>query len=144
MSLKLHANVTRRTIFAHSVGFFPSSFLALLGVNHLEHLGHQLHLGTRYYGENILVKVNCTPLVFCLRKHFTYGFQYTKELVANHQFDPIQVTAMQPLEEADPADLVLLHVIGGAENLSAALLVHSNSYQNGYIFKLSAPVVAQV
>ena len=31
----------------HSLSLFPGSFLDLLGVDRLEHLGHQLHLGAR-------------------------------------------------------------------------------------------------
>ena len=85
-----------------------------------------------------------TPLVFSFRKHFAYGLQHTKAFVANHQLDPIQAAATQPLEEADPAGLVLFHALGGTKNLTVSVLIDCNCYQNGYIFKLSAPVAAQV
>ena len=39
--------------FYHGPGFLTSSFLALLGMDCFEHLGHQLCLGTRCNGENI-------------------------------------------------------------------------------------------
>ena len=42
----------------HGFGLLPSSFLALVGMDCLEHLGHQFHLGTRNCGKHIAVKVN--------------------------------------------------------------------------------------
>src|SRR5699024_9250842 len=50
----------------------------------------------------------------------------------------------QPLEEADPAGLVLFHALGGTKNLTVSVLIHRNRHQNGHIFKLSAPISAQV
>ena len=72
------------------------------------------------------------------------SLQHTKALVANHQLDPIQAAATQPLKEVDSACLVLLHALGGAKNLTVAILIHRNRHQNCYIIKLSAPVTAQV
>lgn len=57
--LQLHGT----QFFHHSLGFLPSSFLTLLSADCFEHLGHQLYLRTRCNGENIPVKVDCTPLV---------------------------------------------------------------------------------
>ena len=48
------------------------------------------------------------------------------------------------MEEADPAGLVLLHALGGTKNLTVSVLIHRNRHQNGHIFKLSAPISAQV
>jgi len=42
------------------------------------------------------------------------------------------------LEEADPAGLVLLHALGGSQNLTKTVLIHGDRHQ------LSAPVAAQV
>src|SRR5699024_791417 len=94
--------------------------------------------------EHIAVKVDGTALVFGLWEYFSHGFQHTKALVANHQLDSIQATATQPLEEADPAGLVLLHALGGTQNLTVSVFVHRNPHQNGHIFKLSAPISAQI
>ena len=41
----------------HGFGFLPGSFLALLGMDRLEHFGYQFHLGARRYREHIAVKV---------------------------------------------------------------------------------------
>ena len=112
-------------------------------MDRLEHLG-QLYLGARCNGENILVEVCGTALVLGLREHFTHGFRHTKTLVANHQLDPIQATTAQPLEEIDSAGLILFHTPGGTKNLTVAILVHRDSHQNSYIFKLSAPVATQI
>ena len=103
-------------------------FFALLGVDRLEHLSHQLHLGMWCNSKHIPVKVDCTPLIFSLMEHFTHGFQHTKALVTNHQFDPIQTTTTQPLEKADLAGLVFFHALGRTKNLEVAILVDSNGY----------------
>ena len=99
--------------FYHGFGLFTGCFLALLGMDRLEHLGYQLYLGAWRNGEHIAVKVDGTPLVFGLRKHLSHGFQHTETLVANNKFHIVQTTATQPLEEADPAGLVLFHTFGG-------------------------------
>ena len=51
-------------------------------------------------------------------EYFSHSLQHTKALVSNHQFDSIQTTATEPLEEADPAGLVLFHAFGGTKNLT--------------------------
>ena len=116
------------------------NFLALLGVDRLEHLGHQLCLGTRCNSENVAVDVDSTLLVLGLRKHFSHSFQHTEALVAHHQLDPIQTTATEPLKEIDPTGLVFFHALNCTQNLAVAILVD----RNGYIFKRSVPVAAQV
>ena len=60
----------------HSLGFFPGSSLALLSVDCLENFGYQLHFGVRRDREYIAAKMNSTPLVFGIRKHFSYGLQH--------------------------------------------------------------------
>ena len=110
----------------------------------LEHLCHQLYLGTRRYGEHIAVKVDSTALVLGFGEYFSHSLQHTKALVANHQFNSIQAAATQPLEETDPAGLVLFHALGGTQNFTVSVLIHRNRHQNGHIFKLATPVAAQV
>ena len=61
--------------FYHSFGLRSGCFLALLGVDRLEHLGYQLHLGTRRNGEHIAVKVDGTPLVLGFGKYFAHSPQ---------------------------------------------------------------------
>ena len=84
-----------------------------------------------------------TPLVFGLGRHFAYGFQHTKILVTNNKFHAIQTTDAEPLEETDPAGLVLLHALSSAKNLTVSILIDRYCHKNGYIFKFSAPVTAQ-
>ena len=48
-------------------------------------------------------------MVLGLGKHFAYGTQHTKALVADHQLDSAQTTATEPLKEANLADLALFH-----------------------------------
>ena len=85
-----------------------------------------------------------TPLVFSFRKHFAYGLQHTKAFVANNEFHAIQATPTEPLKEAYPSGLVLLHTLSGAQNLTISVLIDRNCHKNSNIFKLSAPVAAQV
>ena len=84
-----------------------------------------------------------TALAFGLGEHFTHGLQHTKALVANHQFDPVQATATQPLEEAAPTGLALLHTSGGAKDLTISVSIDRNCCQNS-LFKFSSPVPAQI
>ena len=88
--------------------------------------------------------MNGATLIFGFRKHFAYGLQHTKALVANYQFDTVQAAATQPLEEADPAGLVFFHALGCTKNFTVAILIHRNRNQNSHIFKLSTPASAQV
>ena len=124
----------------YGFGFPRGGFLTFLGVDRLEYLCHQLYIGAKRYREHIAVKVNGTALVLGFREYFSHSFQHTKALVSNNEFHPIQATAAEPLEEADPTGLVLFHTLGGAKNLAVSILI--DCY--GYIFKLSAPVAAQV
>ena len=61
----------------------------------------------------------------------------SKELVSRSK------TYAELLKEVYPAGLVLFHALGRTKNLAVAILVDRNGYQNGYIFKFSAPVAAQ-
>ena len=62
-------------------------------------------------------------------------------LITNNEFHAIQATAAGPLEEAG---LVLLHALGGAQNLAVSVLSHRNRHQNCYIFKFPTLVAAQI
>ena len=44
-------------------------------------------------------------------------------LVAKDELCAIQAASTEPMEEADPAGLVLFHVLGGAQNLTKAVLI---------------------
>ena len=113
-------------------------------MDRLEHLGHQLHLGARRDREHIAVEVDGAPMVFGLRKSFSHSLQHTKAIVSNDKFYAVQTTATQLLEKTDPAGLVLFHALDGAQNLAGSVLIDRNRLQNGCIFKLSAPVAAQI
>src|SRR5699024_5658224 len=134
----------RSQLLHHGFGFLTGSPLAFLGVDCLEHLCHQLHLGARRDREHIAVKVDGAALVLGFGEYFSHSLQHTKTLVANNEFHSVQATATQPLKEADPAGLVLLHALGGTQNLTVSVLIHRDRHQNCYIFKLSTPVTAQV
>ena len=88
--------------------------------------------------------MNCTPLVFSLRKHFAHGLQHAQALVTDNEFYTIQSATTQPLKETNPAGFVLFHALGSTKNFTVSVLIDRNCHQNGHIFKLSAPVAAQV
>ena len=53
-------------------------------------------------------------LVFGIGEHLTHGLQHPHALVADDELYAVQAASAQPLEEADPAGLVLLHALGSA------------------------------
>ncbi len=67
-------------------------------------------------------------LVFGAREYFTHGLQHSHALVADDELHAIQPSPSEPLEEADPAGLVLLHALGGSQNLAKAILVHGDCH----------------
>ena len=83
-------------------------------------------------------------LVFGVREYLAHGLQHPHALVADDEFYAVQAASAEPLKEADPAGLVLLHSIESSKNLAKTVLIHGNCHQNGYIFVLSDPVAAQV
>lgn len=72
-------------------------------------------------------------MVLGFGEYFSYSLLHIKALVINHQFNPIQAMATQPLEGTDPTRLVLFHALSGAQNLTVSILIDRNRYQNGYI-----------
>ena len=83
-------------------------------------------------------------LVFGAQEHLAHGLQHPHALVTDDELHTIQAASAQPLGETGPTGLVLLHALGGSQNLAKAILVHGNCHQNSNIFVLSAPVAAQV
>ena len=83
-------------------------------------------------------------LVFGVWEHLAHGLQHPHTLVADDELHAIQAASAKPLEEADPAGLVLLHTLGSAQNLTKTVLIHGDRHQNRHIFVLSAPVAVQV
>jgi hypothetical protein len=49
--------------------------------------------------------------------------QQMQALVANDELYAVQAASTEPLEEADPAGLVLFHALGSAQNLMKAVLI---------------------
>ena len=70
--------------------------------------------------------------------------QQMQALVANDELYAVQAASAEPLEEIDPAGLVLFHALCGAQNLTKTVLIYGDRHQNRNIFILSAPVAAQV
>ena len=113
-------------------------------MDRLEHLGYQLYLGARNDRKHIPVEMNGAALVFGIREYFSHCFQHTQALISDNEFHAVQAAALEPLEEADPTGLVFFHALGSVQDLSVAVLIYCDCYQNGHIFVLSAPVSAQI
>ena len=88
--------------------------------------------------------MHCAALVFGVREHLAHGLQHPYALVADDEFYAVQAASAEPLKEADPAGLVLLHSLDSAQNLTKTILICGDCHQNRHIFIFSAPVAAQV
>ena len=96
----------------HCGSLFPGCLLALLGVDSFQHFRHIFGLGFGHNGEYISVKMHHTALVFGFRKYLSHSLQHPKALVSDNELDTFKAPSTEPLEEADPAGLVLLHALG--------------------------------
>ena len=83
-------------------------------------------------------------LVFGVREHLAHSLQHSHALVADDEFYAVQAASAEPLEEVDPAGLVLLHSLGSSQNLTKTILIYGDCHQNRHIFILSSLVAAQV
>ena len=86
--------------------------LALLRMDRLEHFRYNFDLGFGNNGENIAVEMHRAALVSGVREHLAHGLQHPHALVADDKLHAVQTAPTEPLEEADPAGLVLLHPLG--------------------------------
>ena len=128
----------------HGLRLLTGGFLTLLRVDRFKHFCHNFDLGFGHNRENVAVEMYRAALVFGIREHLTHGLQHSHALVADDELYTVQAASTEPLEEADPTGLVLLHALGGSQNLTKTVLIHGDRHQNSNIFVLSAPVAAQV
>ena len=125
-------------------GLLAGGLLALLGVDRLEHLRHVFDLRAGYDRKNIAIEVHRAALVFRLWKDLANCLKHPQAFVSNDELHAIQASSLEPLEEADPAGLVLLHALCRAQNLPVSVLIDRNRHQYGHVFVLSAPVPTQI
>ena len=95
----------RAQLLHHGFGFLTGSYFAFLGVDRLEHLCHQLYLGTRRDREYIAVKVDGTPLVLGFGEYFSHGLQHTEALVSNDEFHTVQTRPRSHWKKLTQLDL---------------------------------------
>ena len=95
----------RAQLLHHGFGFLPGRSFAFLGVDRLEHLCHQLYLGTRRDREYIAVKVDGTPLVLGFGEYFSHGLQHTEALVSNDEFHTVQTRPRSHWKKLTQLDL---------------------------------------
>ena len=88
--------------------------LVLLSVDRLEHFRYNFDLGFGHNREHIAVEMHRAALVFGVREHLAHGLQHPHALVPDDEFYAVQAASAKPLEEADPAGLVLLHPLSSA------------------------------
>ena len=107
----------------HGFRLLAGRFFALLRVDRLEHFCHNFDLGFRHNRENVAVEMYRAALVFDVREHLAHSLQHPHALVADDELYAVQPAPAEPLEEADPAGLVLLHALCGAQNLTKTVLI---------------------
>ena len=95
----------------HSLRLLAGRLFALLGVDRLEHFCHNFDLGFGHNRENVAVEMYRAALVFGVREHLAHGLQHSHTLVADDELYAVQAASTKPLEETDPAGLVLLHAL---------------------------------
>ena len=83
-------------------------------------------------------------LVFRVGKDLAHSLQHPQALVADDELHAVQAATLEPLEEADPAGLVLLHALRCAQDLPITVLIDRDRHQYGHVFVRSAPVPAQI
>ena len=83
-------------------------------MDRLEHFCHNFDLGFGHNRENVAVEMYRAALVFGIREHLAHGLQHPHALVADDELYTVQAASTEPLEEADPTGLVLLHALGSA------------------------------
>ena len=98
----------------HGFRLLAGGLFALLGVDRLEHFCHNYDLGFGHNRENIAVEMHRAALIFGVWKHLAHSLQHPHALVADDELHAVQARSAEPLEEADPTGLILLHALGGA------------------------------
>ena len=98
----------------HGFRLLAGRLFALLGVDRLEHFCHNFDLRFRHNRENVAVEMHRAALIFGVREHLAHGLQHPHALVADDELYAVQAASAEPLEEIDPAGLVLLHALGSA------------------------------
>ncbi len=86
---------------------------ALLCMDRLKHFCYNFDLGFWHNGENVAVEMHGAALVLGLGEYLTHSLQHPHALVADDELHAVQPSPAEPLEEADPTGLVLLHSLGG-------------------------------
>ena len=66
----------------HGFRLLAGRFLALLGVDRLEHFCHNFDLGFGHNRENVAIEMHRAALVFGVRKHLAHGLQHPHALAA--------------------------------------------------------------
>ena len=97
----------------HGLRLLAGRFLALLGVDRLEHFCHNFDLGFGHNRENVAVEMHRAALIFGVQKHLAHGLQHPHALVPDDELYAVQAASAKPLKEIDPAGLVLFHALGG-------------------------------
>ena len=59
-------------------------------------------------------------------------------------YHTFQAPSPEPLEETDPAGLVLFHDLNSTKNFTISVIIYRYCHKNSHIFKLSAPIAAQI
>ena len=140
---KLHFHGTQ--IRHHGLNIFASCFLVLLGVDCLEELGQQFHLGNEAWPrDHIVIKMDGTPLVFDSGNTFLIASGILPGTYLQRWVSSSKTQLYSHRKKADPTGFILLHSLGNTYDLSVSILVYCDRHQNDHIFKLSTPISSQI
>jgi len=106
----------------HLLGLFLGGFIALLGLDGLEHRGDLGNPFPRHLGQDVPVEVEDAALPVCARQSLVHGLHQSQTLVADHQPDTRKAPGGQVAKELQPALFVLLHALANPEDCPDPIL----------------------
>ncbi len=88
--------------------------------------------------------MNDAALVSGFGEHLSHCLKHPKTLISHNQLYAFQTASSQPLEERDPACLVLLHALCRAKHLAEAVFIDRDGNKHTDILVLATPIAAQI
>lgn len=99
----------------HNTSSFFHRLLDLLSVDCLEHPCDLSHMLPWCNGENVLVEVHRTTLVFRIRKDLCHDVAHAEALVCENELYTVKSPFFQPYKEIFPAFSVFFHTLCSAD-----------------------------
>ncbi len=130
--------------FCYLGGFLPGGFLALLGMDGLQHHGNAFHLIAGRDGKYVPVKMYGAALVARIREYLRDRLQHAQVLIPDDEPDAGKPPFLEPYKEGMPAFLILFHAFRCPDDLTAAAFTYADGHKDGYVLYLAAPAALEV